>query len=407
MPSTRARRPPPLSATLLAALALGGCDREKAEETAGTAAEAHAGIDVDDVALCAACHGAVVDEWRTSMHAQAHHDADPIYGAMRAFRMEKQGPGLATKCAQCHGPRDPGHPDGAVARTGVGCAACHAIGAIDTDGGKRKGAGAFTWSSPPVLRGPNDVAADAAAPHGVGPAAPWIADGRTLCLACHGEMRNPQGAPTCQTGAEYAEGAGDTPCTGCHMPEVEGPSGAASTRASHRSHAFLGPHHLWREAGDAGFLAGAVAIEGRLEGGSLVATLRNTTQHAMPTGFPGRLVIVRATGFDAAGDAVWRNFETDPVAEDPDAVLRKVYVDDQGEPTMPPFAARLEADTRLAPGEARDLRWAVPGAVVRAELALVYRLLPPPAAETLGIADTPEAGARTMRTVEVAATTGD
>jgi hypothetical protein len=416
------KRLPLLLSLSLASVACGGDEDESAQtesaqtesaqtesaqtesaQTEPTRPEAtpHAGIDLDDPSACAACHGAVVEEWRTSMHARAHHEADPIYGGMRRFRMGREGEQLASRCAQCHGPREPDRPDGAVARTGVGCAACHAVEAIDRGDGARMGARAFTYADA-TLRGPHDVAADAPAPHGTGAAAPWIADGRTLCLTCHDAMENPQGAATCTTGAEYAEGGTEATCTSCHMPEVEGPSGAVSSRASHRSHAFLGPHHLWREGDDgSAFLATAITATPSLEGRRLRLALHNETGHAMPTGFPGRMVLVRATGYDAAGEAVWRSFEDDPMAEDPDAVLNKVYVDAEGEPTMPPYGAELARDTRLRPGETRPLEWTVPEGVVRAEIQLLFRLLPPPAARRVGVEDTPLAEARPFLTVSV------
>lgn len=393
----------------LSVLAVAACDDDREdraateESQAAEAAEApHADLDLNDPSECASCHAAVVEEWRTSMHAHAHHEDDPLYAAMRSFRMEREGEALASRCANCHGPRDPANPDSEVARVGVGCASCHQVASIDRGDGSRMGARALTYAEDDTLRGPHDVDADAPAPHGVGDAAPWMTDGRTLCLACHDAARNPQGVASCTTGAEHAQAEGDRSCTSCHMPEVQGASGAVSTRETHRSHAFLGPHHLWRE-GDAGddFMASAVTATPTLEGTTLAVTLQNETQHAMPTGFPGRMVIVRAIGFDDAGEEVWRSFRENPMAEDPDAVLNKVYVDGEGEPTMPPYATDLARDNRLRPGEERRLEWTVPDAVSRAEIQLLFRLLPPPAARTLGLAESPVAEARPSLTVSV------
>jgi hypothetical protein len=253
-----------------------------------------------------------------------------------------------------------------------------------------------------VLRGPHDVSDAAATPHGVGRAAPWITDGRTICLTCHEAMKNSSGVDTCTTGTEYAAGDSDRSCTDCHMPEVESASGSATERTSHRSHAFLGPHGLHRDDPDPAFMASAVTLSGALDGTSLSAELHNATGHGMPSGFPGRMVIVRATGYDAEDEAIWHNFESDPMVDDPDAVLNKVYVDDEGAPILPPYGASLSRDTRLRPDETRTLRWTVPEGMVRAELALLYRLLPPPAAATLGIENEPVAGARPFLTMSVA-----
>ncbi|RLB49030.1 MAG: hypothetical protein DRJ42_21885, partial [Deltaproteobacteria bacterium] len=54
---------------------------------------------------------------------------------------------------------------------------------------------------------------------------------------------------------------------------------------------------------------------------------------------------------------------------------------------------------RLEPRETRELEWRVPAAGVRAEITLLYRLLAPPAAGRLGVADRPEAQARPILTV--------
>ncbi|RZO65005.1 MAG: hypothetical protein EVA89_02970 [Sandaracinaceae bacterium] len=389
---------------LLTTLALAaGCDDEPETPSVIEAPEPpRAAIDIDDPSACASCHATVVEEWRTSMHAHAHHDEDPLYGAMRRFRMEREGPELASGCAQCHGPRDPSNPDSPAARVGVGCAACHGLASVDRGEGSRMGARALTYSQSGAMRGPHDVPASAPAPHGVGDAAPWITDGRTLCLVCHDAVSNPQGVATCTTGAEHAQAGADQSCTSCHMPQVEGASGAVSSRATHRSHAFMGPHHLWRE-GEQGtaFMASAVSATPSLTGTSLAVTLRNRTQHAMPSGFPGRMVVVRAIGFDEAGAEVWRSFREDPMTEDPDAVLNKVYVDAEGAPTMPPYATEIARDNRLRPDEARQLTWTVPSSVTRAEIQLIFRLLPPSAARALGLSEDPVAQPRPLLAVTV------
>lgn len=401
------------------ALAIAGCGDDgsppesfeaprevEAEATSGTP-EVVTHVDIDDVDTCDACHGRIVQEWRTSMHAHAHHSEDPIYAAMRGFRMAREGDETALRCAQCHGPRDLADLESGVARGGVTCATCHNLSGVDLAEGTHRGSAALQRATDDTLRGPHDIDSEAAIPHGVGAAAPWLTDGRTACLACHGAMENREGVPTCTTGTE-AIGA-DEPCTSCHMPEVEGASGIASRRTRHRSHAFLGPHELYGPGGPGGpgglggsdFMATALGVTVSFEGGRLAVTLENRTGHAMPSGFPGRMVLVRATGFDVDGEAVWHNFTDAPMTQDPDAVLNKVYLDEEGLPTMPPYGVRLARDTRLAPRETRELEWRPPAAVVRAEITVIYRLLPPGAAERLGVAERPEARGRPIVTLAV------
>jgi len=368
-------------------------------ETAAESTTASSAIDLDDPQACAACHGAVVAEWQGSQHARAHHDYDPIYGAMRSFRMEKQGAQVAEKCVACHNPRDTADPDSAAGRTGVSCATCHNLEGVATSD-EATGVAALTWAEPGVVRGPHG-ATGAAAPHGIGPAAPWLTDGTTLCLACHAAAENPKGVATCTTGSEHGELQGAGSCTSCHMPEVQGASGVVSTRETHRSHAFLGPHRLWSD--DPSPASRAATIDGSLRGEALEVSLTNASGHGLPSGFPGRMVIVKAVALDAGGAEVWTNFTDDPVQQDPQAVLFKVYVDDEGKPVMPPFASAIAKDTRLRADETRTLRWSgLPADATKVRVTLLFRMLPPPAIAALGLGDTPYATPRPLLSAEIA-----
>lgn len=331
-------------------------------------------LDVDRPETCAPCHGAVVEAWKGSMHARAHHSEDPLYAAMRQLRIDKQGEHIRQKCANCHHPRATDDLEGSVAQAGVSCGTCHAVDAV----GDGAGGEALQYHADAQVRGPHGLSGAGAAVHGEAPPADFLKDGRTLCLACHAVAKNPQGVPTCTTGAEAAQ---DASCTSCHMPEVSGPSGAASQRASHRSHAFVGPGHAWY-SGDTTFLESAVSMAASFDADALVVRLQNTTGHAFPSGFPGRLGLLNARGLDASGAEVWRLWSDDPAAA-PDAMLTKVYVDAEGAPVMPPFAAALKSDTRLTPDEARTLRWQVPEAVASAEVWLDFHLAPPKALRVL------------------------
>lgn len=362
-------------------------------------APAHAGIDIDDPTVCAGCHAAVVTEWQTSMHAQAHHSKDEIHGAMRSLRMAKQGEQIAGKCAQCHEPRDTQDLESTVAKTGVSCATCHNLADVDRSDGK-KGAKALVWAEPGVLRGVHDTVATA--PHGVGAPQPALVDGSTVCLACHDATKTPAGADACTTGPEYAENEADPgSCTSCHMPEVDGPSGAVSQRPTHRSHAFVGPHRAWYS--DDPVTLDAVGVTATLQGNTLTATLENRSGHGFPTGFPGRIAVVKAVALGADGEPMWTNLTDDPMKQDPDAVLNKVYVDADGKPTMPPFAKELKRDSRLKAAETRTLTWTVPAGAAAAEVKVVYRLLPPPAAKALGLTEHPKAAPRVIATARAEA----
>ena len=293
-----------------------------------TPADPHAGVDFASVESCSACHADAVAEWKQSMHARAHADEDPVYAAMLALRTERQGPGVARKCANCHNPLDPEDPNGAAGRLGVACGACHTAEELTS---------------------------------------PAVGDGRTVCVSCHGVVANPAGVATCTTGAEN-EFVGSAACVGCHMP----------TKGGRRQHTFNGPHRAWLQD-DPALLASAVAVVLTRGGDTVDVSVTNTTGHAFPTGFPGRVARLRLI----AGE--WS-------AEPDELVFRKVYVGADGKPTLPPFATELQLDTRLKPGETRHLVVPVPPSVtseVRAELE--FALLPPAAVAILGLEGRPEA----------------
>jgi len=345
-------------------------------------------LDVNDPATCGVCHTAVVDEWKESLHSRAHHAKDPLYAAMRTLRLEKQGPDIPGKCAVCHNPRDTQDFESAAAQTGVSCATCHQLDGVHPGEG-RKGTAALVASPDKTFRGPHDIPNGTAPLHATGPALPALADGKTLCLACHDEEKNPAGLSTCSTGVEYASGGETKSCAECHMPEVQLPSGPVSTRPTHRSHRFLGPHQAQR-TGDLGLLADAVKLSGRFEGGKLVARVENVTGHAFPTGFPARMVVLDLRAFDASGEEVFRNISADPMKEHPEAVFNKGYVDAEGKPALAPFAAKLVRDSRLKAGETREVSKDVPAAAVRAELQLRFFLAAPAMVKAINYAG-PEA----------------
>ncbi len=356
---------------------------------------APASIDLDDPQQCAACHATVVEEWTQSMHSRSHAAKDPIFAAMLAVQERKTGTALATKCAQCHSPRSPDALDTVAAKTGVSCAACHAVAAVLPGAA---GAAALTAAEPGVLLGPHDLKPGASSVHGTGASPPHMRDGTSLCLTCHGNVNNSSGVATCTTGTEAESAGTDWLCTDCHMQKVSGPSGAVSKRRSHASHSFPGPHPAWL-ADDATMLGQAVDLKAHIDNGVLIVNLNNTAGHGFPTGFPGRLALVKARGLDEAGAVVWQAWTEDPMKESPQSVLTKVYVDDKGQPTLPPFAAKLAKDTRLAPGEQRTVRYPLPKGVHTVEVELLFMLLPKPAAKALQLEGTPEAAPKVIHRV--------
>ena len=337
---------------------------------------------LNDPKTCGRCHRAIYKEWTESMHARAHHSRDPIYAGMRAARVAKEGDAVAGRCAQCHTPRDTDPAsDSPLALQGVGCLGCHSVQAVHLADGK-KGAKAFVWGPPGRMFGPHDLEPGRSKMHATGPApAHMRADaGRAndLCLACHGDMTNAKGVPMCATGVEHAAMTGDVKrCVDCHMPRAEGKGAPGSKRSNHASHKFLGPHRAWYQ-GDSSLLAKAVGVETAWDGGALRVTLRNLTGHAFPTGFPGRVVLLKGVGFDKSGAKVWENFTDDPMKQSPASVLNQAFTGEGGQPTLPPFSVKRVRDTRIPGGGVKEVRFDLPKVVVKVELRLIMRLVPPP-----------------------------
>jgi hypothetical protein len=345
-----------------------------------------AAIDIEQPRNCAACHATIVEEWEQSMHSRAHHEHDPIYGSMRAVRMEKQGAHIAGNCAQCHNPRSPEDTSTQAAMVGVSCAACHNIESVHRESGQM-GAAALRYRDDDRLATGRDLASGVSAAHPTGKGIAELRDGETLCMACHNATTTPAGVAACTTGPEYAERRDTSEtCVSCHMPELDGPAGAMGRQDSHRTHTFAGPHRAWYQ-NDPTILEQAVSLNLQMQGDELEITLKNNSAHAFPSGFPGRLVLLRLIGRDADNTVVWRNFKADPMVEDPQALLNKVYVNADGKAVPAPFSTALKRDNRLRSDEIRTLSYSLPPEVVEVEAELDYRLLPEKLADFISLPD--------------------
>ena len=375
-----------------------GCGKDEASGEAGTSAESAAtsaeettvpAFDVSRPEQCAACHQAVVAEWESSLHRRAHTTRDPIFAAVHRVRSEREGAeAVAKNCANCHSPAGDS-PE--LADLGVTCSTCHQTKAVDRSAGKM-GFAAFVRTADNEIAGPHGKDIVAGAPHALAIAEPHVFDGSTLCLSCHEELKNKDNIASCSTGIEWRDGQpkeGEA-CVDCHMPWVEGPSGVLSqARTRHRSHAFIGPHAAIRMPDDPrmDLAKGALGLEVVFEGDTLKVTLGNKSRHAWPTGFPGRFAVVSLVGYDGDDREVWRNFTDDPMRQHPDAVLNKVYLDGEGQPTLAPYAKTLARDSRLKTDETRVLEVVVPAEVKRVEASVVSRLVAPPLAKMLGLGE--------------------
>ena len=332
-------------------------------------------IDLNNPEACVACHAPIVAEWKTSMHSQAHHKSDPIYAGIRKIRSKKEGADIQKLCAGCHHPRELNDLESTIAHQGVSCVSCHAVSAVDP---KKRGAQALTWATPGTLSGVHETTNGMSSPHKLGAPAPHLKDGSSICLACHGELIQPNGVPICTTGSEHKTAKGTQTCVECHMPVVTGSSTTGLDRASHRAHIFLGPRRLYNGHEEQRELLGEKTIElqGELKGVDLSLSLKNLSAHSVPTGFPGRQAFIEISA--QKGDKeIWTK----------SVPFTKSYVDKDGKPTIAPFSVALKSDTRLKPGETRQLEFKLPAPADRVSVKLVFRALPTKLAKKLGLAD--------------------
>lgn len=338
-------------------------------------------FDLNDVASCQPCHGAVVSEYLTSMHGRSDERYDPIYSAVREGRLQRAGLDANTGCETCHSPRRESAGSNQIA--GLGCGACHATQSVLPG---KHGSEALVATEGDLLLGPSDVP-PSVAPHATGPAPAHMKDGETLCLACHSEMHDAGGAPVCRTGPGYthAEGAERPTCVSCHMPQIPGPSGSTKPdQRSHASHIFVGPHDGWYRD-NVKLLARATDLILAWHGNTLEMRIKNETGHTFPSGFHGRMAVLEVIGFNSEGAPIWRGEAQTSVPGIEGEVLALMYQDAQGKTSLPKFAAGPPRDTRLSPYELRTYTFQPPAEVVHARAILWFRLVGPELAESLGM----------------------
>ncbi|MEA3412938.1 MAG: cytochrome c family protein [Pseudomonadota bacterium] len=358
--------------------------------------------------VCRACHEDIYEQWSGSMHANSVALKDPIHGGF--YQMVIGDPtkeGVKTKkgkypvCLKCHSPnaaRDkktkldarPAYSEG------VNCLSCHMMesykGTESPEGKAQYGTDAYVMSKTAlqapsgqtysVHTAPSD-GSDDRSPVEL-PFHPFPMVGNAMhksneaCMGCHDRRDNFKGAPLCVTGDEYNMVGSFVSCQSCHMPRIDGIA----------NHTMGGGH-------DEGMVkeASIMNMETEVQGDQIKAKVEvhNRLPHAFPTGAPFRYLFLRVVAYDSDGNELWKNFQKDPIKEDPKSLFIKVLGDKDDKPTGPPTATQVLQDTRLQPNERREVEYTIPARnvyLVRAEL--MYNLIKPVHIEMLGDALTPE-----------------
>jgi hypothetical protein len=239
---------------------------------------------------CGRCHETIYKTWKSSLHAESLRNDNFLH----AFRdtQEAEGQELASLCLRCHAPiREVIADDDLIYHLtweGVNCDICHSLSAVK----KTKSGFDPVFDLENGKFGPFEDSSDDAHEIQYSP----LHSSSELCAWCH-EYTNSAGTPVLATWSEWkkskAAASGQT-CQSCHMGEVSGdavdPRLDRDPAASINLHSARGGHSL-----DQLHKALSISLQPeRIGAGIEVAVLvRNKgAGHAVPTGMPGRRVIL-------------------------------------------------------------------------------------------------------------------
>ena len=319
--------------------------------------------------VCGTCHRDIYEMWRSSAHARAMEGVVFV----EAYReIEAESAATSRLCLGCHAPLTEVSPDPFLARQatwdGVSCDACHSLTSVElATGGAHQ-----TFDPGAVKRGPIKDAVSM----GHETAYSELHTTALVCAGCH-EFRNAEGTPIITTYSEWQESAAhrnDRPCQACHMaltradvvdPKVKRTPNRVNVHEMPGGHSFT---QLSKALG--------VAIDAVWPGDGLALTVRVTNKgggHAVPTGMPGRRVILGVVVRASDGQSF--------TAE---RVYSRTFLDAEGRPITrdgPVFGpgVRLASDTRLRPDEERAEKFSFPvaaGAEARVAVRLSYEHAP-------------------------------
>ena len=294
---------------------------------------------------CGACHRAIEQGWKESVHSQAMESRlfqDALQMANADF-----GAHARVVCLGCHSPTAIETGDLSLERKvsweGITCDYCHSIRSVVLNG-----------LNPRAVVEYNNVKAG-----------PWkgvtspvhgtlyspLHTSSLLCATCH-QYRNAVGFSVLTTYTEWEKGpyaAKQEGCQSCHMYRVEGkvvdPRVKKTDGQEINLHEMPGSHSLTQLN---------KAIRGQLfvthEGGELHVEVDVTNQgagHMVPTGSPLRKLILQVSAVPFSGKSYHaeRDF-TRVVADQHGKILNR-------EDLVFMRAAKVVSDTRVAPGETK------------------------------------------------------
>ena len=340
-----------LSLELVACNPLGSHYEEKATKETGAAAHEEERDKAEPKELlraaeCKQCHSSIYDEWKSSMHSKSTAEGDPLFALAKKVAVEHLSQRSADQqCRKCH------YADWSSkveakggAPAGVTCTVCHKIA---------------------VGHPEKKLASGEVAELARGDGAP-----QALCLSCHAGTEF-NGQPLCVSGIREESDQGK--CVDCHMGVADGPGvSARRDQTSHRGHDFSGGH-------SPRFLRGGARISMARDGREVVVTVKHgRAAHSVPNGHPFRHIVVVVEQVDKAGKVVASNAESDlspPLGKTP--VFMQIFSNDVGARPVHPFqGSGKPLDTRLQPGDVKEMRVKIAARATEVRARLEYYLAP-------------------------------
>ena len=296
--------------------------------------------------VCSRCHKDIYDLWKNSMHAKSVDD--PVFVADFIMVQLERGSDIKAYCLSCHAPTTSTTKDydlqHGISSEGVTCDFCHSVSALHTSPGQ-----VYYELDPGQMKyGPFRDASSPA--HETA-----YSENHTkseFCAGCH-ELVNKNGVAVMATYSEWKNSPyakEGIQCQNCHMPITYNLNVVAKDvkESDHfvTAHEFRGGHSLINLQ-HSSKIETEVTRHGKIA--KVITRVTNSESgHKLPTGTPGRKVILNTRILDKGGNLL----------AEVNKVYRKVLVDDNGviiedNAGMILDAAQIFSDNRIAPKETR------------------------------------------------------
>ncbi|MBN2412111.1 hypothetical protein JXQ31_10510 [candidate division KSB1 bacterium] len=331
---------------------------------------------------CKSCHTQTYKQWQQSRHALSSEIDSPLYKAM----LRDHAPSDVNTCKKCHEPiyslNLSDNSAQKLSREGISCDFCHATELV-TKGDEAN----FKLVHGNIKFGPFK---DAVAINHQSQYSDDLNDPK-FCLACHTNQDSPHGITFIDLEEEWKNSSyykQNITCQDCHLPSVSGKTAAlGKIRDNIYSHQFFGGYNDE-------ILTNCVSMEvdTSRENHYLLVTIKiknSSVGHGLPSASPLRMVILTVEGIDELNNTIWKNYLSNPIKDDPQAVFMKLLEDSNGRaPILPWKAVGERFDSRLMPEEERTIKYQIPAEYIKSiRASLAYYIAPPPLLSELMILD--------------------